>query len=468
MSDIVNERGWFWWANRKVGPRSNIADDHVGGTLRVDNDGNITLELDGILSDNSGFIFLSDGSIPENAIIRGYLKNNKYIAIHGLYRSGGTWDSNGNSHETISAETCILSDRRIPSSIKAKSIEIPLTGIDEWVGRLPMNFKRKSNSLIATFLRLKDYKFATDAGKVSIKSTTYVNEVGGFSDRRITAYPIHTISYQPVELFHARESQKYHYRIMDIFMLLTDSDYILDFPTLTLSNNTKASVYFFRPLHKVSPPKRHSIAVPLPRIESEFGIIFSKWMKGFESVGPGFFLYTSTRRIERMYTENRFTTLIAGLEALHRHKFPTEEDSSLRARMDRILQSITDTKDRKWLEKRMRRFSEPNLSDRLYALFKDIPTQIEPKTMKRYCEFYAGCRNKISHTGGHSELEFPTEAPLYDHVRVVGFLYHAKILLDIGVPLDAVDQWLNNIPTSFQINHYMVSTGIRKHKPLDD
>jgi hypothetical protein len=78
-------------------------------------------------------------------------------------------------------------------------------------------------------------------------------------------------------------------------------------------------------------------------------------------VGPGFYLYLGLRRGPPPYIENRFVTLITGLEALHRKIKNDAEERSVKEKVSRIIASVVNKNDRKWLTSRLKNAHEPNL-----------------------------------------------------------------------------------------------------------
>jgi hypothetical protein len=100
-------------------------------------------------------------------------------------------------------------------------------------------------------------------------------------------------------------------------------------------------------------------------------------MKKRERLGPGFYLYLGTRRGVELYIENRFVTLITGLEALHRRIRIDDGGRGVKERVARIVACVDDTKDKKWLTKRLKNAHEPNLEERLFDLFTSVDLHIE-------------------------------------------------------------------------------------------
>lgn len=91
---ILEERGYFWWHNEPI-PKNHFApDSSITGTLKIDEEGRVELELDGVLSsDGNPFAALHGYGEPfsSDKNIQGILKSsNKFALLIGLVKNGGS------------------------------------------------------------------------------------------------------------------------------------------------------------------------------------------------------------------------------------------------------------------------------------------------------------------------------------------------------------------------------------------
>ncbi|MDD2661588.1 MAG: hypothetical protein PHY54_18210 [Methylococcales bacterium] len=231
--------------------------------------------------------------------------------------------------------------------------------------------------------------------------------------------------------------------IEDLFLLLTGSDYRLDWPVLSFGKQKRTYQCFFaRNQNLLSPPNRHECWTNFVQLRDNFGQIFSTWRNKHEELGPGFYLYLGTRRGITQYVENRFVNLIWGIESLHRRKPPKQPmPTKLEEKIQRILSNIEAEKDRRWLKKKIEHTVEPTLENRIFETFRNVPFDLDDKLLRQFSKDCADNRNQISHFGGprHKENygEFVTN--LSNKCEALSYLYHALILKEIGVDVQILN-----------------------------
>lgn len=80
------------------------------------------------------------------------------------------------------------------------------------------------------------------------------------------------------------------------------------------------------------------------------------------------------------------------------------------AKVSRILDKIDNSKDKRWLAKRLEDAHEPSREQRLFEVFKALPLGLNEQKLRAFCQACAKLRNDISHFGGerhdagHSEF----------------------------------------------------------------
>lgn len=152
-------------------------------------------------------------------------------------------------------------------------------------------------------------------------------------------------------------------------------------------------------MNSADPPRAHECLTTFARLEGSFGRIVSTWMNKREQVGPGFYLYNGIRRGMQIYIENRFVTLVTGLEALHRKKYIGSHDSTVKERVARIIDGTKDDKDETWLRTRLKNAHEPNLEQRLFDIVITTDLQISREKLRTFAMQCAKIRNDLSHFG---------------------------------------------------------------------
>ena len=113
-SKILDETGYFWWSVVPVAQNELAPEVAVAGRLIIHEDGQSSLELEGVLPNSHGPLaaIVSNGSqLPADKRIHGILKtSNKTVRLSQLRRNGGQFKSNGISFERYAAFQCLLGD----------------------------------------------------------------------------------------------------------------------------------------------------------------------------------------------------------------------------------------------------------------------------------------------------------------------------------------------------------------------
>jgi hypothetical protein len=177
-------------------------------------------------------------------------------------------------------------------------------------------------------------------------------------------------------------------------------------------------------------------------------------------VGPGFYLYLGLRRGPPPYIENRFVALITGLEALHRKIKNDGEERSVKEKVSRIIASVVNKNDRKWLTSRLKNAHEPNLEQRLFDLFTSVDLRIEKKRLRRFASQCSVMRNDLSNFG-EQRNGIDYQAFIRDVANkneALSIIYHMIILHEIGIDENMIRTWIYN--RSFSAEAYLVEADL--------
>ena len=258
-------------------------------------------------------------------------------------------------------------------------------------------------------------------------------------------------------------------RFEDLFVLLTDSEYPLRWPSIHLKDGKTKWVYKWYSLRlrpDAEPPGYHESPTNYLQLREKFGEVVSTWIGKREKFGPGFYLYLAVRRGMKFYPEHRFVNLIWGLEALHRKKHPdavpTEAERKMKVKVTRIVQQIKLAKDKKWLENKLKNAHEPSLEQRIFDVLSEVPINLEVDRIRSFAKRCADLRNEISHFGsqrhGENYQEFSLE--LTNKSEALSVVYHSLILHEIGIQEKILNWWIYEAPHSFRRKRALAEVGL--------
>jgi hypothetical protein len=467
----LEDRGVFWWNNEQVPDGQFAPISAVPGNLTIDDEGRITLELDGFLpSSKAPFAALlgGDDSTIRDRQIQGFLKaTGSRVLLLGVIPVGGQLSSYKMSYERFAASTCLVGDGALssPTPLRFYNIEIDLKGFEDWLRLASIEIRRTKTLLSTRYKYPKDIIYVLNEGKLSLRYKLHGPLLlsGAHKDRSLLMNESATLVYTPTRPA-SLDTMLYMYGMLqELFILLTDSEYLLEWPRLSLGRKRfKYTIYFLRLRNSSSPPSVDTWTNFL-QIERDFGDMFSAWITKRETFGSGFYLYLGTRRGMRLYPEHRFVNLIWGIEALHRRKYPDLSGSSKYIKkVQNIVDQITAIKDKKWLQQKLKYAGEPNLEQRIFGIFKNMPIGLDTVKLRRFCKDCADTRNEISHFGGERQSQSNSETlmKLQQKSEALSYLYHALLLYEIGVAERILNWWIYEGFRSYTIKEAFFKVGL--------
>lgn len=469
---ILEERGRFWWHDELVpeGCWAPNSENTQIGTLKIDDEGRSTLELDGFLPGiaSSLHLFLHyQELLSHKRSIQGVLKgSNKYILLENVQGFGGMSRSSGISYPGYTANRSIISDdifRHEPLSFQ--KMEVDLKGLEQWLrlGNIKVN-SDDPNRISFAYERPEEIRYQLDDGEI-VLSYRY-NNVFRFPDSfRFLFNENVTLSYCPKENKSLEEMEQQFLLIHDFLIMLIGSNFELE-STYLINDGIRRKFYLTRMKGSSKEVEWFNCWTNFVQLKPDFGKILSTWRIKRESYGSGFYLYLGNLRRMDLYVENRFMNMIWGLESLHRRKHKAKRNPRFLAKIQRIIACITGKKDRDWLEKRLKNADEPALADRIFQLFSSLPFEIEKEKLRAFSQECAKTRHDISHFGGKRDEE---DGISYSDFTIkvakiseaITYLYHALILHEIGVKV-VIENMNHN---GWRLKQSLVNVGLMEQKP---
>ncbi|WP_144161553.1 hypothetical protein [Paraburkholderia sp. BCC1885] len=348
-NDILDEQGYFWWRDEKY-PGSQFApEQHVTGWLKIAEDGEIRLELDGVLPTSQHpieqIIVNSSTRRPPRAIQGITKKTGKKVLLIDATPNGGQFNSSRFSFERYFATMCLVGDTEFTRSGKVpqfSEIEIDLTGFENWLrfGTLDLTRTKRVTKLKSDEVR--DVVYNTTVGKLTFAKHTEVVESNGLHRFEAKVRECMTLAFRKKSALSPEQVREEFGAFQDLMTLLTDSHFSLAWPTVQISRSKKRFTFYFRRLtSSASPPKLHEVCTNFVQLKESFGDLYAAWRTKRDEFGPGFYSYLSTRRDMSLYVENRFANLAQGMEFFHRTKYGSEQPgSALQEKVDRILTGV--------------------------------------------------------------------------------------------------------------------------------
>jgi ApeA N-terminal domain 1 len=444
MANVVEDRGFFWWWGFSP-------DSPVSGLLKVDNKGQITLELDQELPEDGASRPLMDKArgFPEGSMIAGRLsKSGEFVLLNSLRLTKWSWSATPIKPESYVADTCLIGHGQFeqgPSVLQFRHLRIDLRGLNDWLNldAITSTMINCDEDSVEFSVKYKRQKFSSKMPDFDLfveTVTTNPTMLFDLGPRSEAVFRQETwLQYETHSGSNLASIQEDFTRLEEFFALLMGSYPHFDWPFVIQGiepDERWYKLYFFRGSPSDFEPNLNNTLTWFYWSRDSLGELFASSKIKREQYGPGYYLHLAALRNPSTYVEHRFVNLIWALESLHRRKNrPGENQPS--SRVCRILQKFIeheDRKDLKWLKKRLKYADEPSLEMRIIESFTSLPLDIPQEALHKFAKRCADRRNQISHNGGplsdetyaefHQDLIYLTEAFKY--------LYHALLLDEIG------------------------------------
>jgi len=460
----LDERGLFWRPEERIPKNAYAPDSCVAGTLKIDRDGNIGLELDNLLPRPNG-VPPSKNALADRFPIIGILKSSKsYIRLEEVWPRKLQLNPRSPSYQVFGSYVCIISSAPIlASSSKAycSEIRLSLEGYEQWLELGEAKVKTTRRGVTAQYGRPMSHIFKLADGLLTIDTVLTVTANDPFASAAMSQQPF--LTYKPRKPQTLDGVRELFSQLEDLLILLTDSERGLPNPNVKIKRQRGwATIYFTRRPRPEGEITAFNSWVILSQLGTDFGDVVDRWFAKHEEYGPAFHLYLGCRRGTQLYLEHRFVNLIWGLESLHRQVADPADKSALDAKIARILTAVPAGKDRTWLKGQLKRAGDPALADRLLDLIQRLPLPLDRKQVVGFATTCAARRNEISHQGGHRRHSGYNQwvVGLHPLSNALDRLYHALILMEIGVPSDRIQAIFQASYTAFTIRQDLHAVGI--------
>ena len=468
MVTILEEHGLFWWHDEPLSDRQLAPEAHVAGLCTIENNGRITLELDGYLPGPHGPMAAMSGPMPTNKCTQGILKGaGQRILFIDLIRSGGRFSTNSLSFENFVAMQCLIGSDPFPNQTEALTFDalaVPLEGYEEWLRLGSIDVSRSEDKVSVIYEKPNNIVFAVAGGTLSIEYDAKENASGFFRSYELSLKQTASIKFRLTGGLKLDGLISQYGLLEDLLKLLTGSDYHLDWPSVSLGDKATYRWYGFRHRSEetIAAPRHYNTVTNFLQLRDKFGAIWSRWIAKREEFGPGIYLYLGTRRGVTLYAEHRFVNLIWGIEAFHRKKYVAAKSAALSAKIKRIVEQVGGAKDKSWLRNKLKNAHEPPLDQRIFDVLKTLPLDLEETRLHLFSKACAKARNDISHFGGlrHASPYAEFIRDLEQKSTALSTLYHALLLHELEIDASILKHWIYEGFNSYPIKRHFVDAGL--------
>lgn len=458
-SAVLSVEGLFAWSKAEGSPEPN---EWVGGTLTIHDNGAASLSLIGLLPDDTGLQSLfGQMSIEPDKCIVGRLKGNNIAFLRSMEGNGASLGTMI-SHQALRArEVLIFSNlESVPNLDDVTSFEISLNDLGEWASEPAVFLKDEEGRVAVEAQPVEKREFTLPDRSICLKSALRHRGPRGFYYHSVSIEQHTYLEYKVHAGCDLARVRKEFHLAEDLFLLLSDVNVVLPWPTVRYGNVT-AKYYFERSRSEGQSVNELKSWATLRWPTIDLGKALSNLETQQDLLGPGLYLYLGVQRSPALYLENRFSTFIFGLESMHRRGNTSVAASGLADKVARILSCIEQKKDRDWLGKRLRNAADPSLAERIFSVFSELGLGFDVKSLRQFSESCADTRNEIAHLGGQRDGSYEDFATKMRTLSLaVRPLYHAALLSRIGIEDKIIHSFFHRSPLSHQLKSSLRDAGL--------
>ena len=430
-----------------------LPDQEMHGMLSISDGGKIELEANGPLM------------IPSNNFRRiiGRVEKHGDVTLDGCYETRTEHDFKGGISKKSFHVGTVLSgfayeDGEIPLF---NDLSFSVEGLDEWVGLNGMRVDLERNDRAATIVyqQPEDVLLALENG-MQLLITFRSSFPWGFpktSDQSISPRApfkseatICQKTYLKLISQDARELQDFTTVAQKITTLLCfATDQIVSVDKMWATSKTlrrdigkgqtakvPIGIYFrSRPFSKEEPMiTRSDFLFGFNEVSNNAEAIIKKWIKAYDQISPTFNLYFSAQMASQQYLEDRFLSLVQGLETYHRR---TSDDTYMDVvefvELSENLINQCPEERRDWLRGKMEHANELNLRRRIKKLIEPFKVIIgNAQRREKLVARIVDSRNYLTHYNECLESRAVVGADLAPLCKKMEALFQLHFLQLIG------------------------------------
>lgn len=370
-------------------------ENKVSGTLKIENDGHIHLEIVGdILKSRSYF-----GNNATLGRVLGHVEKEGPITLDSCffkYKSHGF--GGGISKSTISAGrlmTNIAYEEDTDILFNTYSFSVDL--LDEWVNisGIESKYEVDGHEVTVSYTQPNQITIALNNGMTLDICFSYsLPETPAVKEAKITQSVFLQLSSETPQPFETFRRLTY---ILVNFMcfamdetvslhtvIATANDYRFDYGNgKSFAKNIK--IFFPSLPHVEKEPSKHwrDMLFCYSTIESNFEQVVNGWIEAYDRFAPAIDLYFSSKYGRHTYTESKFLALAQGLETFHRSTDPGKVmiEDEFQNILAKVIEACPDER-KEWLATKIEHANELSLGQRLKRIISPFKKHVGNSTVR--------------------------------------------------------------------------------------
>jgi hypothetical protein len=375
-NDILKQG--YWWLLEEP-------ENKLFGTLRIQTDGGVALEVNGLFRSPYGEI--GSNSVFEYERILGETEDGKPVVLLNCFESSSSLRIGGGISQTsITSKFAFIGiTSKSVETLEFTKVTFSFEGLGEWLNvsglSVNHNIEEKKGEIRYEIPESISYVLENDV-KVSFDFRLNFSSLTQYlAEAKVTQKEFITLEFpSPLQIFDIIKTIS---RVIKFFCFAVDRTVSIKSVSVAYRDDEEkhyAEVYYRSLPHSEKPTKidTYLMLFYFSMISKDFGKLLSNWLKYFDFLEPTFNLYFYTIQ-NTTNLESRFLFLAQALETFHRrtcneHLF-NEQDYSMLAKTLRKNVEQENKEFQDWVESKLKYGNELTLRKRLKKLiepFKDL------------------------------------------------------------------------------------------------
>lgn len=460
IKEDIERSGYFW---------SSVMPNHpVYGTMTISDGGVIELEANGLLI------------VPNNGFRRivGRVEKDGYVTLDGCYEAQRKLDFNGGISKTSIHVGTVFSgvaydDGETPFF---NDLTFSVEGLDEWVGLsgIRVDVRHDEQAAEIAYQKPEDVflQLENDMQLLIMFHWSFPSGFPKSSDQSVgprapfqSEAKISQKTYLKLTSQVARELPDLASVVQKIVTLLcfaTDRIVSVDKMWGT-SENLRGDIgegetekipittyYRSRPYSREEPKISWSdMLFRFNEVPKNAETIIKKWIKAYEKIEPTFNLYFSAKMASQQYVEDRFSSLVHGLEAYHRRTSnKTQMDETEFTNLVNNLIETSPEDKQSWLRNRLKYGNELSLRQRIKRIIAPYHKILGAKKARiELIDSIVNARNYLTHYDLTLESRVAKGADLAPLCQKMELIFQLHFLHLIGFSQEEIISIVENSKT---------------------
>ena len=439
----------------------NSPDKQVSGTLSINENGEAIIELIGSLRDMA-----SEGESgtlldATTDIILGIAAGGKDITLLGRFIIGPDFFIAGLPHPALKERSPTPQVTRDTADhvfvgvhfdskddIRFREISVNYSLLDEWAhitgfgdvvekGRREIGFHYRApdSILLAT---VDDFKIYVGANASGSKPVSWASRNATIDEK--TFIRIEFSEEKPLE-----------YCLNIVYQIANFLSFAMLQPVYPLNVTAQTDralqdVQIFLPQQEMRASVQTEPLFTLDDIKEQTDALLTCWFGKAELLEPIYELYFGTIYAPRMYLYHKFLSLVQAIESYHRRTRDNFLDpiDQHEIRITKILDTISDEKEKKWLAKKLEHSNEPWLAMRLHKLLKEFSRFTKGFIADRpsFVDKVVASRHYLTHYDREKKNQAAEGVELFQLTYKLRLLTEICILQAIGFTENAIEAFI--------------------------